>query len=147
VATVIESAEAMFEWGRNLGELLHPGDVLVLTGPLGAGKTLLTQGIGAALGITGVTSPTFVISRIHQGVHPLVHVDAYRLTGDPAALFDDLDLESLIEKSIIVIEWGETFASRIADEYLNIVIDYGTVEDQRIITVTGVGTRWGEFNL
>ena len=90
----IKSVEEMHSFGRAIGEQLKAGDLILLSGPLGAGKTALTQGIGSALGIFGITSPTFVISRIHPGKIPLVHVDAYRLQGEAPAIFDDLDLES-----------------------------------------------------
>ena len=93
----------MKDLGRHIGENLHAGDLVLLKGDLGAGKTALTQGIGSALGIIGITSPTFVISRIHHGKETLVHVDAYRLVGEPMAIFDDLDLDSQLKLSLIHI--------------------------------------------
>ena len=137
----------MHALGRSLGERLQRGDILLLNGTLGAGKTSLVQGIGEALGIHGVTSPTFVISRIHPGKIPLIHVDAYRLVGEPWALFDDLDLESQLGESITVIEWGDGFVERIADEFLEIQLAFGEGEDQRILTAVPHGARWQEFSL
>ena len=108
--------------GRAVGERLRPGDVVVLSGPLGAGKTVLARGIGAGLGVRGpVTSPTFVIAREHpalpggRGV-PLVHVDAYRLGG--IAELDDLDLDTDLLAAAVVVEWGEGMAERLSDEHL-----------------------------
>ena len=109
--------------GRSLAEVLQAGDLVVLVGPLGAGKTALTQGIGAGLGIREpVTSPTFVISRVHRdGRLPLVHVDAYRLgsVGD----VDDLDLDVTVEDSVTVVEWGQGLVERLADEHLEVRLD------------------------
>jgi tRNA threonylcarbamoyladenosine biosynthesis protein TsaE len=144
---IVRSPEAMKELGRHLGENLHAGDLVLLKGDLGVGKTALTQGIGAALGITGITSPTFVISRIHQGKETLVHVDAYRLVGEPLAIFDDLDLDSHLQRAIIVIEWGESFVERLADSYLEITIEFGTGENDRVVTSRGHGSRWRGFEL
>lgn len=108
--------------GRAIGERLRAGDVVVLAGPLGAGKTVLARGIGAGLGVRGpVTSPTFVIAREHpplpggRGV-PMVHVDAYRLGG--IAELDDLDLDTDLLAAAVVVEWGEGIAERLADEHL-----------------------------
>jgi tRNA threonylcarbamoyladenosine biosynthesis protein TsaE len=144
---VVRSPEAMKDLGRHLGENLHAGDVLLLKGDLGAGKTALTQGIGAALGISGITSPTFVISRIHHGKESLVHVDAYRLIGESKSVFDDLDLDSHLATSIIVIEWGEGFVDRLADSYLEITIEFGSGENDRVVTSKGHGSRWRGFEL
>jgi tRNA threonylcarbamoyladenosine biosynthesis protein TsaE len=110
--------------GRAVGERLRAGDVVVLSGPLGAGKTVLARGIGAGLGIRGpVTSPTFVIAREHPPLPggrglPLVHVDAYRLGG--LAELDDLDLDTDLLAAAVVVEWGEGMAERLADEHLRI---------------------------
>jgi len=144
---VVRSPEAMKDLGLHLGENLHAGDVLLLKGDLGAGKTALTQGIGAALGISGITSPTFVISRIHHGKETLVHVDAYRLIGESKSVFDDLDLDSHIASSIIVIEWGEGFVDRLVDSYLEITIEFGSGENDRVVTSKGHGSRWRGFEL
>jgi len=120
--------------------------VILLNGPLGAGKTVLVQGIGDALGINDVTSPTFVISRIHKGPLPLIHVDAYRLLeGGKAALYlDDLDLDSPREGAVTVIEWGGAESARLSDERLEIVID--RTEEIREVSITPVGTRWQGFS-
>ena len=137
----------MKELGRHIGENLHAGDLVLLKGDLGAGKTALTQGIGSALGIIGITSPTFVISRIHHGKETLVHVDAYRLVGEPMAIFDDLDLDSQLKSSIIVIEWGESFVERLADTYLEITIEFGSGDNDRVVSSKGHGSRWRGFDL
>ena len=133
--------------GRSLGSRFRRGDIILLNGTLGAGKTTLVQGIGEALGISGITSPTFVISRIHEGEVPLVHVDAYRLVGEPWALFDDLDLESHIPNSITIIEWGDGFVERIADEYLEVQLAFGESDDDRVLTFVPHGSRWQGFSL
>lgn len=137
----------MHKLGAQIGEQLKPGDLLLLSGPLGAGKTALTQGIGRALGIKNITSPTFVISRIHPGEIPLVHVDAYRLQGGSTAIFDDLDLESYLPTSITVVEWGEGLADRLADEYLEIQIEFGANDGQRLVSLIGHGQRFAGFKL
>ena len=137
----------MHKLGSQIGKQLKAGDLLLLSGPLGAGKTALAQGIGQALGIENITSPTFVISRIHAGKIPLVHVDAYRLQGDSTAIFDDLDLESYLPTSITVVEWGEGLADRLADEYLDIQIEFGANDDQRLISIIGQGQRFAGFKL
>lgn len=137
----------MADIGARLGKELKAGDLVLLSGPLGAGKTALTQGIGQALGIENVTSPTFVISRIHNGDIRLVHVDAYRLRGEAVAIFDDLDLESYLSTSITVVEWGEGLADRLADEYLEINIEFGENADQRILSIASHGPRFAGFKL
>jgi tRNA threonylcarbamoyl adenosine modification protein YjeE len=119
---VVATAEDMHALGVELGSALAAGDVVVLTGPLGAGKTTLTRGIGEGLGVRGpVQSPTFVIARTHPslvGGPPLVHVDAYRL-GD-AREFDDLDLD--LERSVVVVEWGRDVVAAVAAEWIDIEI-------------------------
>lgn len=128
--------------GQALGRLLGPGDVLVLTGPLGAGKTVLAQGVGAGLQVTdAVTSPTFVISRVHQGGrHPLVHVDAYRLGG--LAELDDLDLDGSVEDSVTVVEWGEGVAEQLADTHLHVALDRSRADEMRSARLVGHGPGW-----
>ena len=146
----VDSIEAMQKFGAALGEQLRAGDLILLSGPLGAGKTALTQGIGRALGITGITSPTFVISRIHQGKFRLVHVDAYRMRenqSDNTALFDDLDLESYLPTSVTVVEWGEGLANRIADSFLELKLSFGLGENERVIESVKHGARWDELVL
>ncbi len=147
MTTTVDSLEEMQALGRSLGARLARGDILLLNGTLGAGKTSFVQGIGEALGITGITSPTFVISRTHPGTIPLIHVDAYRLVGEPWALFDDLDLESQMSDSITVIEWGDGFVERLADEFLEIQLGFGEGENQRTLTAVPHGSRWQGFLL
>jgi tRNA threonylcarbamoyladenosine biosynthesis protein TsaE len=109
--------------GAALAGLFRAGDLVVLVGPLGAGKTALTQGIGEALGVREpVTSPTFVIARVHRGGRlPLVHVDAYRLGG--VADVDDLDLDASTDESVTVVEWGQGLVEQLADEHLEVRLD------------------------
>jgi len=147
VKNEVNSLAEMHNLGSKIGEKLIAGDLLLLSGPLGAGKTALAQGIGQALGIENITSPTFVISRIHPGKIPLVHVDAYRLQGDSTAIFDDLDLESYLPTSIAVVEWGEGLADRLANEYLDIQIEFGANDDQRLVSIIGQGPRFAGFKL
>jgi len=135
---VINSVEAMEDLGARIGAKLKAGDVILLRGELGAGKTALTRGIGSALGITDVSSPTFVISRIYPGRIPLVHVDAYRLMGSELAAFDDLDLDSRIPRSITVVEWGDGFVERIVDQFITVDIKLGESEEQRIVSIEGI---------
>ena len=143
----IATADEMFELGRRLGAQLRAGDFLLLNGQLGAGKTLLTQGIGSALGIMGVTSPTFVISRVHHARIPLIHVDAYRLlqSENPNLSLDDLDLDTERENAITVVEWGGVAAGRLSDERLEITID--RTNDVRVVSIVKYGARWDEFSL
>jgi tRNA threonylcarbamoyladenosine biosynthesis protein TsaE len=143
----VPSIEDMHELGRKLGNQFKAGDLILISGPLGAGKTALTQGIGKSLGIEEVTSPTFVISRIHEGNVRLVHVDAYRLQGQSAALFDDLDLESYLPTSVTVVEWGEGLADRFSSEYLEIKISYGDAENDRNVALLPHGARWQGFKV
>ena len=139
----------MRDLGARLAARLEVGDIVVLKGNLGAGKTALTQGIGKYWGITDITSPTFVISRTHKGKIPLIHVDAYRLLGSTKQDFeiDDLDLDTAREGAITVIEWGENVASRLQEDYLLVTIEFGEGEDDRIVEFTGHGKRWEGFNL
>ena len=139
----------MREFGASLGAQLRAGDLIVLQGPLGAGKTALTQGIGSALGFDQITSPTFVISRVHNGKLPLIHVDAYRLLGSPSSAFefDDLDLSTQRESVVTVIEWGAEVALRLGEDYLLLDIAYGKSDDARTIKVSKFGDRWSAVNL
>ncbi len=132
--------------GKRIGAQCKAGDLILLNGPLGAGKTVLVQGIGEALGITDVTSPTFVISRIHKAPLPLIHVDAYRLleSGNASLYLDDLDLDSPREGAVTVIEWGGQESARLSEERLEIVID--RTDEVREVTMTPVGARWQGFN-
>lgn len=147
-------AEDTRAFGRRLGAALEAGDVLILDGPLGAGKTTLTQGIAEGMGVKGrVTSPTFIIAREHKnptGGPALVHVDAYRLldsiggTGaiDPLGELDALDLDSELDEAVVVAEWGGGLVEQLASRYLLVTLDRLTraIEDPesqaRIITWT-----------
>ena len=135
----------MHDLGKRIGAQCKAGDLILLNGPLGAGKTVLVQGIGEALGIQDVTSPTFVISRIHKAPLPLIHVDAYRLLeGASAALYlDDLDLDSPRESAVTVIEWGGAESARLSEERLEILID--RTHEVREVTINPVGARWQGF--
>lgn len=146
---LVKSVDEMRELGRSIAAKTKAGDLIVLSGPLGAGKTVLTQGIGAALGITGVTSPTFVISRVHKGNVPLIHVDAYRLLGSAKSTFefDDLDLDTGRESAVTVIEWGGEVGARFGEDFLEIVIDFGAGEDEREVSAFPHGKRWEGFTL
>lgn len=143
----VATAEEMAALGRKIGAICKAGDLILLNGPLGAGKTVLVQGIGTALGITDVTSPTFVISRIHPAPLPLIHVDVYRLleAGKASLYLDDLDLDSPREESVTVIEWGGQESARLSDERLEIEID--RTDDVRTVTITGIGARWAGISL
>lgn len=143
----VNSPQAMFEVGQRLGQQLKPSDVVVLTGELGAGKTVLTQGIAANFKILGVTSPTFVISRIHKGDPNFIHIDAYRLLGSDASNFADLDFESYLASSIFVIEWGKDFVATLTDQYLELVITTTEKESDREIEFLTTGERWSGFKL
>lgn len=128
-------------WGARLGVLLRAGDLLVLTGGLGAGKTSLTQGIAQGLDVRGpITSPTFVIARVHpslSGGPDLVHVDAYRLSGLDE--LDDLDLDTSLEGSVTVVEWGEGLAEQLSEDYLEVSL---SGLDSRTVELVGHGPRW-----
>jgi tRNA threonylcarbamoyladenosine biosynthesis protein TsaE len=144
----VESADAMQDLGVRLADGLRPGDLVLLSGPLGAGKTTLAQGIGCGLGVTGaVLSPTFVIARVHRGGRiPLVHVDAYRLSS--IAEVDDLDLDASLEESVTVVEWGEGLVEGLAGDRLHVSIARPTDdgEETRSVEVVGVGDRWNDLS-
>jgi tRNA threonylcarbamoyladenosine biosynthesis protein TsaE len=143
-------AETMRALGSGLAAALRPGDVVVLSGELGAGKTTFAQGVGAGLGVRGdVTSPTFVISRVHPSLTdgpPLVHVDAYRLGG--VAELDDLDLDASLDEVVTVVEWGEGIAEGLADDRVEVRIERAAAEhvteglDPRRVRIAPVGRRW-----
>ncbi|HEV7628523.1 MAG TPA: tRNA (adenosine(37)-N6)-threonylcarbamoyltransferase complex ATPase subunit type 1 TsaE [Streptomyces sp.] len=159
----VPTPEEMRELGHRIAALLRPGDLVLLTGELGAGKTTLARGLGAGLGVRGsVTSPTFVIARVHPSLGDgpaLVHVDAYRLGGRGLEGMDDLDLEVSLPESVVVVEWGEGRVEELSEDRLHVVIersvgaeaggtadeeepDAGDVDDVRTVTLTGVGGRW-----
>ena len=135
----------MHELGLQISAQLRAGDLVLVNGPLGAGKTVLAQGIGAGLGITGITSPTFVISRVHKAAIPFIHVDAYRLVDseNPNLYLDDLDLD--ISNSITVIEWGGAESAQLSEDRLEISIDRSS--DERTVEIKAVGPRWAGFSL
>jgi len=135
----------MFDLGTSLAVHLKAGDLILINGPLGAGKTVLAQGIGKALGIDDITSPTFVISRTHKGLLPMIHVDAYRLidTENPSLYLDDLDLD--IENSVTVVEWGGAESARLSEDRLEITID--RTNEIRQVEIKAIGARWDDFAL
>jgi len=139
------TTDEMHQLGVRLSAHLRAGDLVLVNGPLGAGKTVLAQGVGAGLGITGITSPTFVISRVHKAVVPFIHVDAYRLidSENPNLYLDDLDLD--IAGSITFIEWGGAESARLSQDRLEITIDRSA--EEREIEIKPVGPRWAGFSL
>jgi tRNA threonylcarbamoyladenosine biosynthesis protein TsaE len=143
----VDSAKAMHQLGAKIGARLKPSDVVVLTGDLGAGKTVLTQGIGSAFGIENVTSPTFVISRVYKGNPNFIHADAYRLLDFGIESFTDLDFESYLPSSVFVIEWGAAFVTTLTDQYLDIKINQGSSETSREVEITPIGQRWSGFKV
>ncbi len=151
VRRAVDSPEGMRLLGLELAPLLAPGDLVMLTGELGAGKTTLTRGLGEGLDVRGaVTSPTFVIARVHPplGAGPaLVHVDAYRLGGGLDEM-EDLDLDVSLPESVVVVEWGDGKVEELSEDRLHIVIDRAvgdTDDERRVVTLVGIGARWAEL--
>ncbi len=157
----------MRDLGRRLAKMLRAGDLVMLSGELGAGKTTLTRGLGEGLGVRGaVTSPTFVIARVHPSLGdgpPLVHVDAYRLGGGLDEM-EDLDLDVSLPASVIVVEWGEGKVEELTEDRLHLRIERttgatgsggngggastgDTGDDVRRVTLTGLGARWSTADL
>jgi len=153
VQIAVPTADDMRELGVRLATLLRAGDLVVLTGSLGAGKTTLAQGIGAGLNVRGgVTSPTFVISRVHPSLADgpaLVHVDAYRLGGRVEV--DDLDLDASIEDSVTLVEWGEGLVEELAADVMEVKIDRAGADDSdaepRQVRISVRGARWEPVDL
>jgi tRNA threonylcarbamoyladenosine biosynthesis protein TsaE len=139
--TTLATAEDTRRWGHRLGQVLAAGDLVVLTGGLGAGKTTLTQGLAEGLGVRGpITSPTFVIARVHPslvGGPDLVHVDAYRLGG--FAELDDLDLDASLDEAVTVVEWGHGLAEALAEDHLEVTLHGDTA---RTVALSAHGPRW-----
>ncbi|MEV0037864.1 tRNA (adenosine(37)-N6)-threonylcarbamoyltransferase complex ATPase subunit type 1 TsaE [Streptomyces sp. NPDC050804] len=139
----VDSPERMRELGRGLATLLRPGDLVMLTGELGAGKTTLARGLGEGLGVRGaVTSPTFVIARVHPslvGGPALVHVDAYRLGGGLDEM-EDLDLDVSLPDSVVVVEWGDGKVEELSDARLHVVI-------HRVVGGAGGGNETTEHGI
>ena len=137
----LASADDTRAWGARLGRMLRAGDLVILTGGLGAGKTTLTQGLAEGLGVRGpVTSPTFVIARVHPslvGGPVLVHVDAYRLGGLDE--LDDLDLDTDLDRAVTVVEWGHGVAEELSEDALEVILEG---ESTRTVTVVARGGRW-----
>ena len=151
VTVTVPAAADMRRLGERLATWLRAGDLVLLTGDLGAGKTTLTQGIGAGLHVRGdVTSPTFVIAREHRsadGGPDLVHVDAYRLGS--LAEVDDLDLDAAVEASVTVVEWGHGLVERLADSRLEVRLtrERGGDDETRTVELAGFGPRWHDVRL
>ena len=151
VELAVPTADDMRTLGERLAEVVQAGDLVVLSGDLGAGKTTLTQGLGARLGVRGaVTSPTFVIARVHPstvGGPPLVHVDAYRLGG--VAEVDDLDLDASLDESVTVVEWGTDKVEDLAESRLEVVISrsHDSDDETRHVALRAVGPRWAGTDL
>ncbi|GGM17817.1 tRNA (adenosine(37)-N6)-threonylcarbamoyltransferase complex ATPase subunit type 1 TsaE [Dactylosporangium sucinum] len=145
MSRILSTVDDTRAFGRALAEVLRPGDLVVLTGPLGAGKTALAQGVGAGLRVSGdVTSPTFVIARVHRGGRiPMVHVDAYRLgdVKDPLGEVDALDLDATLEDSVTLVEWGEGLVERLSDEHLEVRLDRRD-DDSRVVALIPRGGDW-----
>ena len=141
----IATADEMHQLGEKLSSHLRAGDLVLVNGPLGAGKTVLAQGVGSGLGISGITSPTFVISRVHKAAVPFIHVDAYRLVDseNPNLYLDDLDLDTA--GSITLIEWGGAESARLSEDRLEITIDRS--DEVRKVKINPVGSRWAGFSL
>ena len=148
----LSTVEDTRNFGRRLGGLLRAGDLLVLTGPLGAGKTALVQGVAAGLGVRGdVTSPTFVIARVHRpdpdrgGRLALVHADAYRLGDavDPRAEIDDLDLDASVDDAVTVVEWGAGMVEHLVDAHLRVDIARRD-DDTRLVELVPAGGDWAD---
>ena len=148
IRLTLPTPEDTWSVGERLGAVVRSGDLVILTGDLGAGKTTLTQGLGDGLGVRGpVTSPTFVIARVHpsqRGGPELVHVDAYRL-GDAAEL-DDLDLDTDLDGAVTVVEWGSGLAEALSDDRLELRLERAA-DDVRTLTITPVGARWLDADL
>jgi tRNA threonylcarbamoyladenosine biosynthesis protein TsaE len=142
----ISSAQEMHNLGAKIGKQLKASDLILLNGDLGAGKTVLVQGIAQALGIQGVTSPTFVISKVYQAPLPLIHLDVYRLldSGKTALFLDDLDLDTDRENCVTVVEWGGAESARLSDQRLEITIDRS--DEVRKVSFNCVGNRWAGFS-
>jgi tRNA threonylcarbamoyladenosine biosynthesis protein TsaE len=147
ILSTVEDTRAL---GERLAAVLRAGDLVVLTGPLGAGKTALAQGVGAGLKVTGaVTSPTFVIARVHRpdpaagGRLPLVHVDAYRLGGvaDPRGEVDALDLDADADDAVILVEWGEGLVEQLVEAYLEVRLDRRD-DESRVVELVPHGGDW-----
>ena len=148
VTVTLPTADDTQAVGRRIGALLRAGDLLILTGDLGAGKTTFTQGLGEGLGVRGpITSPTFVIARVHpslSGGPELVHVDAYRL-GDSAEL-DDLDLDTDLDQAVTVVEWGSGLAEALAGDRLELTL-HRAADDVRTLRLQALGGRWSTVDL
>jgi tRNA threonylcarbamoyladenosine biosynthesis protein TsaE len=145
----VATPAAMRDLGERIAGALRAGDLVVLSGQLGAGKTTLAQGIGRGLGVTGaVLSPTFVIARVHHGGRlPLVHVDAYRLSSIDEV--DDLDLDASLDESVTLVEWGEGLVEGLTGDRLHVSIErpVDDADETRAVEITGVGERWRGFSL
>ena len=140
----LDTADDTVAFGRRLAAVLRAGDLVLLTGPLGAGKTTLTRGIGAGLGVRGpILSPTFVIARVHRGGRvPLVHLDAYRLRS--LAEVDDLDLELDVAESVLVVEWGAGLVEQLVEAWLEVRIERADDSEVRLVQLVAHGGDWAQ---
>ncbi|HEY3736589.1 MAG TPA: tRNA (adenosine(37)-N6)-threonylcarbamoyltransferase complex ATPase subunit type 1 TsaE [Jatrophihabitans sp.] len=143
-ATVeLPTLQETHDFGEQLASILRAGDLLVLTGPLGAGKTALVQGIGLGLGVSdAITSPTFVIARVHRGRLPLVHVDAYRLGSLDEV--DDLDLDVDTADAVTAVEWGAGLVEQLAESRLEIALSRTETSEVRTVVLRPVGGDWAQ---
>ena len=137
-----DGVEATRELARAMADLVEPGDVLLLTGELGAGKTAFAQGFGAGLGITEqITSPTFTLARQYEGRLPLHHIDVYRL--DRLSEMQDVGIPELLDSGgVLLIEWGDAIEPALPADYLEVRLTYGADDDDRELQFRCVGGRW-----
>ena len=141
----IATAQHMHDLGERIAGVLRAGDLVLLGGDLGAGKTTLAQGVGEGLGVRGpITSPTFVIARVHPSLvdgPPMVHVDAYRLGGWDE--LEDIDVEATLDEAVTLVEWGEGMVEQLTDAHLRVRIDRRE-DDTRVVTLEPVGGDWAQ---
>jgi tRNA threonylcarbamoyladenosine biosynthesis protein TsaE len=142
--TTTRAAAETHALGQRLGAILRPGDVVVLDGELGTGKTVVAKGIAVALGITEpVVSPTFTVVREYDAATPLVHVDVYRL--DHLQELHDLGFDDLVAgEAVTVVEWGDRVSAALPSERLRVLLEAGDADDERIVSIDAAGITWAE---